>query len=179
MQLKSNAPEVKWIIHNALKNEFARSLDTYLVRTGTLTAPMLDAVRRELAAAHVDAAGVSRIVEAFRAAISSGLKRPKMFLGEFAFKLATTGRNKGAIWVTAGSENGTYLGKIADGKFMASQACGSDQAAAVLAACSDPKQAALAFGQRTGRCSCCGRELSDPASVDASIGPVCAKRYGF
>lgn len=35
------------------------------------------------------------------------------------------------------------------------------------------------MAKRTGRCSCCGRELTDPASIAAGIGPVCAKRFGF
>lgn len=36
---------------------------------------------------------------------------------------------------------------------------------------------AAAFGHRFGSCIVCGRELTDPASVAAGIGPVCAKRF--
>lgn len=115
MELKSNAPEIKWIIQHAPVNDFARSLDTCLLRTGTLTQPMLDAVRRNLSASVVDTAGVERIVTAFNNALESGLKQPKMYLGDFTFKLATRGANKGAIFVT---EGGAYLGKVAGGKFM-------------------------------------------------------------
>lgn len=179
MQLKSNAPEIKWVIHHAPTNDFARSLDEYLLRTGTLTQPMLDAVRRNLSAVPdaVDVSGVSRVVDAFASASESGLKKPKMYLGAFLFKLApATGRNKGAIYV---AEQGEYLGKIADGKFHAARECTEAQRAAIVEVCADPKKAAVAFGQETGRCSCCGLELTDPVSIANSIGPICAGRYGF
>lgn len=32
------------------------------------------------------------------------------------------------------------------------------------------------IGRRTGRCIVCSRELTDPASIEAGIGPVCASR---
>lgn len=35
---------------------------------------------------------------------------------------------------------------------------------------------AAAYGRRTGVCCNCGRELTDPASIEAGIGPVCAGR---
>lgn len=31
----------------------------------------------------------------------------------------------------------------------------------------------------TGRCSCCGRELTDPTRVAMGIGPICAEKWGF
>ena len=36
---------------------------------------------------------------------------------------------------------------------------------------------AKAFGCETGTCCVCGRELTNPASVAAGIGPVCAARF--
>lgn len=36
--------------------------------------------------------------------------------------------------------------------------------------------AATDYGKRTGRCGICGRELTDPASIAAGIGPICAGR---
>jgi hypothetical protein len=184
-QLKSNAPEVKWIIHHAAIDDFARSLDKRLRETGDLTDPMIQAVARILArnasAVAVDAAGVDRIVTAFNNAAESGLKYPRMFLADFTFALAMSGRNKGAIWVTAGNQKrgGRYLGKVADGKFVASDACTTAERAKVLDVCADPKQAAEAFGKETGRCACCGLELTNEESIALSIGPICRKRFGF
>lgn len=37
-------------------------------------------------------------------------------------------------------------------------------------------EAAAAFGKRTGTCCCCARTLTDPKSIDAGIGPICASR---
>lgn len=35
---------------------------------------------------------------------------------------------------------------------------------------------AVAFGRFTGTCCVCGIELTDPKSVEAGVGPICAKR---
>jgi hypothetical protein len=187
MQLRSNAPEIKWILANAAKgNDFALSCDRMLLKSGVLTENMVAGVQKAIARdadtlartiAAADVSGVSHVVEAFAHAVASGLKRPKMYLADFVFKLAPeTGRNKGAIYVT---EEGEYLGKIADGKFIASQTCTEEQKAAIVEVCKDPKKAAEAYGQETGRCSCCGRELTDPVSIANNIGPICAEKFGF
>ena len=48
---------------------------------------------------------------------------------------------------------------------------------AVEALASDPKAAAVAFGMKTGSCCICGRTLTDPESVKAGIGPICAAKF--
>jgi hypothetical protein len=40
----------------------------------------------------------------------------------------------------------------------------------------DAEAAAVAYGRATASCSCCGRTLTDPKSVDLGIGPVCRSR---
>jgi hypothetical protein len=42
----------------------------------------------------------------------------------------------------------------------------------------DPLAAARENGIKTGRCSCCGRPLTDPVSIGYGIGPICRER-GF
>jgi hypothetical protein len=42
----------------------------------------------------------------------------------------------------------------------------------------DPLAAAKETGLLTGRCSCCGRELTDPASIEIGIGPICLGKMG-
>jgi hypothetical protein len=184
MQLKSNAPEIKWIIANAASNDFAASCDRELLRSGTLSENRLAAVQRGLeretyqksaAERAADVSGVQKVVDAFNRAIASGLKRPKMYLDDFLFKLApSTGRNAGSIYVT---EEGDYLGKISEGKFHPVRECTDDQKARIIAVCADPMKAAEAFGQETGRCSMCGLELTDPVSIAQSMGPICSNRY--
>lgn len=180
LQIKSNAPEIKWIIANAATNDFARSLDQQLIRTGNLTENQVAAVTRKLnrpVAATIEVASVAAMQVAFATAIGNGLKRPKMRLSGFVLKLApATGRNAGAIYVTSSDE---YLGKIADGTFTPSRACAADTQAQIAAMCADPLAAAVAYGRETGQCACCGRELTDPESVERGIGPICAEKYGF
>lgn len=42
----------------------------------------------------------------------------------------------------------------------------------------DPRAAAAHDGLLTGRCGCCGRELTDPTSIEIGIGPICRERLG-
>lgn len=42
----------------------------------------------------------------------------------------------------------------------------------------DPSKAAVEYGHRTGSCCICGRTLTDPASIAAGIGPICAGKFG-
>lgn len=57
---------------------------------------------------------------------------------------------------------------------------GSPAQAALRAIESDPMAAAKGAGLKTGRCSCCGRALTDPQSIEIGIGPIClAKMEGF
>jgi hypothetical protein len=187
LEIKSNAPEIKWIIGNAGTNDFARSLDQQLQRSGNLTENQVAAVTRILArqsaapvataAVAAVGAGVEAMQTAFATATGNGLKRPKMRLGDFVLKLApATGRNAGAIYVTAADE---YLGKIADGQFTASRDCDATKQAEIIALCANPVESAIAYGKRTGICACCGRELTDPESIERGIGPICAAKYGF
>ena len=187
LQIKSNAPEIKWIIAHAGTNDFAASLDKARLRSGNLTENQVAAVTRIIArqsaapvnavAAVAVAGGVEKMQAAFATAMSNGLKRPKIRLADFVLKLApATGRNAGAIYVTSSTD---YLGKIAEGQFTASHDCTAEKLAEIVALCSDPIQSAIAYGRQTGACACCGRELTDPASIERGIGPICAEKFGF
>jgi hypothetical protein len=39
------------------------------------------------------------------------------------------------------------------------------------------REEAAAFGRETGWCVVCGTELTDPDSIAAGIGPVCATKF--
>jgi len=41
----------------------------------------------------------------------------------------------------------------------------------------DPLAAAAAYGRDTGECGICHRELTNPESVAAGIGPICRSRF--
>lgn len=43
----------------------------------------------------------------------------------------------------------------------------------------DPLGVAKAYGRLTGICCCCGRELTDPVSVERGLGPICESNFGM
>lgn len=78
------------------------------------------------------------------------------------------------VWVKAGSavvgrllSDGTYIPKYQNKE-------ASEQLRALDA---DPVGYAKANGVLTGRCCCCGRALTDPASIEKGIGPICEARF--
>lgn len=174
------------------KSGFAASLLAGLKKYGSLTPKQLaaaekcavqDAERAVEKALGVDpvstapAITVEKIEKALLSARSHGIKRPKLILDTFKFTLAPqSGKNPGAIYVKQETE---YLGKIQNAKFVCSSVCGDERREKVIALAADPAAAAKAHGLKTGICSCCGRALTDPKSVAAGIGPVCAKNYGW
>lgn len=184
---KSEHPaQMAWIMSNP-SFEFAVSLLKAIAEYGRLTDGQLAAVDRCLArAAEKNTArkansvtvDVSPIIEVFASATAAGLKRPKLRLtGDLVFSLApATGRNAGAIYIKRGDD---YLGKIVGGEFSASYSCTTDDRKAIEAACVAPLDEAVAYGKHTGSCACCGRELTNPESIDRGIGPVCAEKYGW
>lgn len=123
---------------------------------------------------------VAHIADAFARAKDKGIKRPKLrlFSGTTPFQFSRapdTGKNPGAIYVN--DQDGEYIGKVMAGKFMKAFNCGPETEAEVLKVCSDPEQAAIAYGKQFGSCSACGRELTDPISIANGIGPICAINF--
>ena len=40
-----------------------------------------------------------------------------------------------------------------------------------------PVAAAIKYGKLPGRCCSCGLDLTDPQSIAAGIGPICARKF--
>jgi Family of unknown function (DUF6011) len=110
-----------------------------------------------------------------------GLKWLSLRLDTFKFSDApATERFSAAVFVTeGGGEEKRKLGRISGGKFYRSPACDDPTESRILAAIADPKAAAIAYGQRTGSCSVCGRELTNAESRARSMGPICADKFGW
>lgn len=126
--------------------------------------------------ANAPSVDVSKLVAAFAHAALT-LKNPRMELAGFKITRAKDhSKNPGALYFKA---NGLYLGKVANGAFVKSKDCTDAQEREAVMVCNDPKAAAIAYGLKFGICSCCGRELTNPASVAAGIGPICAGKFGF
>lgn len=120
-----------------------------------------------------------KLVAAFEAARDRGLVRPILRFEGFSISPAkATSANAGALYVKDG---GVYLGKIVGTEFKASWdgKQRKDLADRISSIMADPVEAAKQYGKESGICSCCGRTLTDPASIAAGIGPICAEGWGF
>lgn len=191
--VEQNPAEAAWIDSEAPRFEFARAMQESLNKYGSLTEKQMATVQRltaqsaerkaqwaaeKAAAADVaPAVTVEKIEQAFTSAKEKGIKYPRLRLDSFVFTAApAAGKNAGALYVKEGEE---YLGKILGGKFLKVRSCDAETESRVVAAASDPEAAAVAYGNRVGACSCCGKTLSNKASIDRGIGPICADKYGW
>lgn len=190
-----NQADFVWLSSKAPTFEFAASMVEALTKYGSLTERQHATVTRLRIAdeernakraaekiereANAPVVTLAKIEEAFASAIGNGIKRPKLRLDTFKFSLAPAhGRNAGAIYVVD-ADSDQYLGKIAEGKFFRVRECTTEQEERIVAVAADPKAAAIAYGQRTGNCCICGRELTNKESVELGIGPICAGRMGW
>jgi hypothetical protein len=169
--------------------EFAVSLREAARKFGHLTDNQLSAARRcieKLAAAQASAQDrrdnaptidLGKVGLALSTAVTNGLRHPKLRLDKFTFSLApATGKNAGAVYVKTGEQ---YLGKLAEGRFFGTRECDSETESKLLSTVADPFAAAVAHGKLTGNCSCCGRDLTNEASVALGIGPICRGKFGW
>lgn len=94
-------------------------------------------------------------------------------------KYMTMGRNAGGAWVTVGGE---LAGKIdRSGEFVAyDNLLGKDALVTFIDSLQHNLVEMVAeYGKKTGQCSCCGRTLTNQASIDLGIGPICMEKYGL
>jgi hypothetical protein len=181
--------EMGWLVDNMVSNSFAASLAADVSNFGELSAGQLNAVRNNLERSRSAAATrataptitTAQIEALFDTARGNGVKKPAMRLDEFVFKAAgQDSRNVGGIYVTTTvHDDSVYLGKVLGGKFLKTDACTDDQQKRILAVASSPADAAKAYGQRTGNCSICGRELTAEESIERFIGPICFANFGL
>lgn len=181
-----------WADLVAARTEFTASLYGQLTSKGFLTENQINAWYRgwekrkaAIAArtAETQAKGgtvnLDRIREMFDAATASGYKKPVYRAEGLKISLASlTGRNAGCLYVVE-IEDDAYQGKIEGVSFKAVRETKGTTLARLQAIAADPAAAAVAYGRRTGTCACCGRELTNHASIEAGIGPICAEKWGF
>lgn len=186
----ANELEATWLDRAASRGfEFAVSLQDKLNKFGHLSDGQIAAVRRcivrdderkaeqEQRAVNAPTVSVEAIETAFANAKEAGIKWPRLRLDDFVFSPAgSNSNNAGAVYIKRGE---TYLGKVLNGRLFASRDCDDHTRDHIVALASDPHNAAIAYGKKFGKCSVCNRELSDPASIERGIGPICAGRYGW
>lgn len=180
--------EAEWLRKAGLRGfNFAVSMEDAVAQYGSLTEKQLAAVRSCMAkdaernaaresdakAREVAVAGTNGIIEALTKATRGGHKAPKLRTRVANFSLAKPhSANAGCVYVVTADD--LYLGKITpDGVFKPSRDCSDEQKAGVAEVAADALNAAIEYGKQVGRCSCCGRELTDPESIAKGIGPIC------
>lgn len=125
-----------------------------------------------------DTVDVSRIEALFDTARSNGLKRLKFRADGLTISPAPAGgMNPGALYVK--DEQDVYLGKIAKGVYYPTRSAAETVADTIKAIAADPLAVGVAYGKKTGMCCCCGRELTDPVSIERGIGPICESNWGM
>lgn len=139
---------------------------------------------KERAARTADAdLDLSGLLSAFANAVASGLKAPKLVVGNLLISRAKDhSRNPGYLYVNTNEayEDRVYLGKISPaGEFFAGRDCTKEIFEDVKKLSGDVLAAAQAHGALTGRCSCCNRELTNELSVELGIGPICRAKWGL
>jgi len=116
-----------------------------------------------------------------------GRSGPQMEIGneELTIYLFTMrrGRNAGSVGIrsTRGySPDADFYGRIdGGGRLRASRNMTDEIIDLLIDLNASPEVVVGAYGQRTGRCSFCARELTDARSVTVGYGPVCAGYYGL
>lgn len=185
--------EAAWIITNTTRS-FAVAMHGAVEKYGDLTPNQLAAVQRCVAreafyvsdrAARAAAAptveGVDLLKAAFDKAVAysteKGLKMsPRITVAGITISPAkAASKNAGALYVKSGDD---YLGKIAGGRFHATQACSDEVQAKVLAFVANPAEAAKVYGQTTGTCCVCNATLISKWK-HRGIGPICAEKFGW
>lgn len=179
-----------FLARNSEWSDFYRELLGKLNEYGSLTNKQMAAVQRgiekaverkaqkQAEAANAPKVEVSAIEALFSVAAGNGLKRPvfRAMDGIEVSLAPAAGKNAGALYV---KENGEYAGKIVGGQYLATRAASERVLPRLLAIAADPMGEATLFGKQTGVCGCCGRELTDPNSIAAGIGPICESKWGF
>ena len=120
---------------------------------------------------------VPGLIEAFER-VGAEVEQPRITIGALRVQAAPIHGNKnpGSLYV---KRDGKYQGKVTpDGVFHPVGGAARETADELLAIDSDPVGKAREHGRLTGRCSICGRELTDPISVERGIGPICITRWG-
>lgn len=194
---KEQYPELsEWMTENMHWNDFARDIiHTHIHDRGKFpTENQINALYRIMAKTEetrerkakerqqrIDNATVldlARINQLFHNAHESGNSKPRLRVSNLAISEApATGKNPGFLYV---NDNGDYAGKISpEGKWLPMRSAREEVEGELLELAKDPMAAVVKHGRVTGQCACCGRELTNPESIERGVGPICADNWGL
>lgn len=162
-------------------NSFARQILADYDRGGLINANQMTAAERMMNKLEENSVKVdlSRIREMFEVAVSNGHQKPIYRAEGLKISLApATGRNAGALYVVV-IDDDAYQGKVEGVTFKAVREAAASTVDALQRIAANPMEAAVRYGQKTGKCSCCGRKLTNKVSIEMGIGPICAETWGL
>ena len=171
-------------------NSFVQSLYQQVERKGELSEKQLACIERNLAKANqpkqepvsTGTIDLSDVLRRFELAKTSGIKRPRINLGDLVFSMAgDNSRNAGCVYVKGGTAyEAEYYGKVdPQGNFFAARGLDPEIAGRIINTGADLFATARAHGMKHNNCCFCSRELKTLESVSLGWGPICAERYGL
>ena len=108
-------------------------------------------------------------------AFADGINTPKLrFDGIVLSRAGDHGANRGAIYIKV---NGEYAGKLHGGYFAPVKSTPEGTLERLTVILDHPLEQAVAYGRKFGSCCACGRTLTNHASIEAGIGPICGSRF--
>lgn len=144
-----------------------------ILNTGTVSAKQIVLVakmRQEWDNKPLIPAG--EVEKMFQAAHDAGKDKPKFVVGPWTMR---DSRDRSCLWVF--HHEAGLVGKITNAQCQILNNVGPALLDDLTVLLTDPEQAARDHGKVTGSCSCCGRGLTDPVSVERGIGPICEARW--
>lgn len=122
---------------------------------------------------------IENVYNAFLIAKGNKKGRLRLKIGALAFQTRNLYYSPDSDEIVV-KHNGNYIGVInEDAEFLQGRNVPEEALAALVFMKSDLRKATTDHGKKTGNCACCGRELTDPKSIEMGIGPLCAERWGF
>jgi len=130
------------------------------------------------------------IVELFSAALSNGMKRPRVsFVDPNTEKRVTIkrmgplSRFPNSLTIAQGKygeADHKYFGRIMeDGSLVAGRDMTTEMVNTLRAISENPSSTLAVMGRQTGECMFCAKELTDGRSVTVGYGPICAGHYNL
>jgi hypothetical protein len=167
------------------RSAFSESLSTKLFQYGSLTSGQLGAIERSIERyaeqdrareEHRSQEAAAAPVDALRLTLPAGLYAVPN--GDTRLKVRIdrpdTGKWGGYVFVKDGAAYG-------QGKRYGMQKPGGAYSGTIVDELriinADPRAASIAYGKLTGCCGVCGRKLENAESIEAGIGPICAKGF--
>lgn len=179
---EDNPERHAWMVEKAPTFGFAASMIQAVRSYGSLTTNQLGAVdrmiaadRQRAAAQAAQAAKPAPAVDRLPALHEVMQRHAKFYAGDL-----TLARKNGdqLVWIKHRDAE-RVVGKLDNGVLtLWNRGVDNDAIRAVLVEFEGaPLQTAMKYGRLSGLCCSCGRDLTDEGSIEAGIGPVCARKF--